>query len=69
MHEELLDAGGSPACQAEYDAPPDDAARRSYLQRHRRRLVDDLHRQQEKLAGLDYMIFELEQRGKGRDIV
>ena len=69
MHEELLDAGCSPACQAECDALPDEAARLCYLKRHRRRLVDELHRQQEKLSCLDYMIFELEQRGKGRDIV
>ncbi len=69
MHDELLDAGCPPKCQAEYDALPDDEARLCYLKRHRRRLVETLHQQQEKLSCLDYMIFKLEQNSKGRDIV
>lgn len=67
MHEGLLDAGCSAACQAEYDALPNDEAHLCYLQRHRRHLVAGLHRQQEKLACLDYMIYELEKNVKGRD--
>lgn len=40
MHDELLDAGCTPECQAEYEALPDDEARLCYLKRHRRHLVE-----------------------------
>ena len=33
-----------------------------FLKRYRRRLMDDLHVAQEKLACIDYMIYELEQK-------
>ena len=69
MHDELLDAGCSPECQKEYDALSDNEARLCYLKRHRRHLIETLHQQQEKLSCLDYMIFELEQDSKGREIV
>lgn len=49
-------------CQRELAALPDDAARLCFLKRHRRRLMDDLHVAQEKLACIDYMIYELEQK-------
>ena len=42
-------------CQRELAALPDDAARLCFLRRHRRRLMDDLHVAQEKLACIDYM--------------
>ncbi len=66
MHDELLDAGCSAACQAEYEALPDDEARLCYLQRHRRNLLTGLHQQQKKLDCLDFMIYELEKDMKGR---
>ena len=46
MYDELLDAGCTPECQAEYEALPDDEARLCYLKRHRRHLVETLHQQQ-----------------------
>ena len=49
-------------CQCELAALPDDAARLCFLRRHRRRLMDDLHVAQEKLACIDYMIYELEKK-------
>lgn len=69
MHDELLDAGCTPECQAEYEALPDDEACLCYLKRYRRHLVENLHQQQEKLSCLDYMIFTLEQHSKGRVVV
>ena len=61
-YQERGEAYEADVCQRELAARPDDAARLCFLKRHRRRLMDDLHVAQEKLACIDYMIYELEQK-------
>ena len=61
-YQERGEAYEADVCQRELAALPDDAARLCCLKRHRRRLMDDLHVAQEKLACIDYMIYELEQK-------
>lgn len=61
-YQERGEAYEADVCQRELAALPDDAARLCFLRRHRRRLMDDLHVAQEKLACIDYMIYELEQK-------
>ncbi|WP_278832275.1 hypothetical protein [Mitsuokella multacida] len=61
-YQERGEAYEADVCQRELAALPDDAARLCFLKRHRRRLMDDLHVAQEKLACIDYMIYELEQK-------
>ena len=61
-YQERGEAYEADICQRELAALPDDAARLCFLRRHRRRLMDDLHVAQEKLACIDYMIYELEQK-------
>lgn len=61
-YQERGEAYEEDVCQRELAALPDDAARLCFLKRYRRRLMDDLHVAQEKLACIDYMIYELEQK-------
>mgnify|MGYP000173043362 CR=1 FL=1 len=61
-YQERGEAYEADVCQRKLAALPDDAARLCFLKRHRRRLMDDLHVAQEKLACIDYMIYELEQK-------
>lgn len=61
-YQERGEAYEADVCQRELAALPDDAERLCFLKRHRRRLMDDLHVAQEKLACIDYMIYELEQK-------
>ena len=61
-YQERGEAYEADVCQRELAALPDDAARLCFLKRHRRRLMDDRHVAQEKLACIDYMIYELEQK-------
>ncbi|WP_288621427.1 hypothetical protein [uncultured Mitsuokella sp.] len=61
-YQERGEAYEADVCQRELAALPDDAARLCFLKRYRRRLMDDLHVAQEKLACIDYMIYELEQK-------
>lgn len=61
-YQERGEAYEADVCQRELAALPDDDARICFLKRHRRRLMDDLHVAQEKLACIDYMIYELEQK-------
>lgn len=61
-YQERGEAYEADVCQRELAALPDDAARLCFLKRHRRRLMDDLYVAQEKLACIDYMIYELEQK-------
>lgn len=61
-YQERGEAYEADVCQRELAALPDDAARLCFLKRHRRRLMDDLHVAQEKLACIDYMIYGLEQK-------
>lgn len=61
-YQERGEAYEADVCQRELAALPDDAARLCFLKRDRRRLMDDLHVAQEKLACIDYMIYELEQK-------
>ena len=61
-YQERGEADEADVCQRELAALPDDAARLCFLKRYRRRLMDDLHVAQEKLACIDYMIYELEQK-------
>ena len=55
-YQERGEAYEADVCQRELAALPDDAARLCFLKRYRRRLMD------EKLACIDYMIYELEQK-------
>ena len=57
-YQERGEAYEADVCQRKLAALPDDAARLCFLKRHRRRL----HVAQEKLACIDYMIYELEQK-------
>ena len=61
-YQERGEAYEADVCQRELAALPDDAARLCFLKRYRRRLMDALHVAQEKLACIDYMIYELEQK-------
>ena len=61
-YQERGEAYEADVCQRELAALPDDAARLCFLKRYRRRLMDDLHVAQEKLACIDYMIYEREQK-------
>ena len=61
-YQERGEAYEADVCRRELAALPDDAARLCFLKRYRRRLMDDLHVAQEKLACIDYMIYELEQK-------
>ncbi len=62
--EGIRGVGCEAACCREYEALDSDGARLTFLQRHRRTMVERLHQLQEKLTRLDYMIYQLEQGQK-----